>query len=213
MKVSIILVDDHKILREGLKNIINSVTGFEVIGEADDGHQAIKLCGKLNPDLVIMDVSMQGLNGIEASTQIRKINPDIKIIALSMHSTRQFVTGMFQVGAWAYLLKDCASEELINAIKTVVSGKKYVSQYISGIILDEFLSGSGSDKDTILTDREKEVLQLIAEGQSVKSISDKLSLSVKTIETHRKNIMNKLKIYSIPELTKYAIRQGITSLD
>jgi DNA-binding NarL/FixJ family response regulator len=160
-----------------------------------------------------MDVSMQGLNGIDASSQILKTNPEIKIIALSMHSTKHFVTGMFQAGAWGYLLKDCATEELVTAIKTVLSGKKYISQYISGIILDEYLSGSGTDKDSSLSDREREILQLIAEGQSVKTISDKLSLSAKTIETHRKNIMDKLKIYTIPELTKYAIRNGITSLD
>jgi len=213
MKAKIVLADDHKILRDGLKTIINSFAGFEVIGEADDGREAVKLCAQLVPDVVIMDVSMQGLNGIDASSQILKTNPEIKIIALSMHSTKHFVTGMFQAGAWGYLLKDCATEELVTAIKTVLSGKKYISQYISGIILDEYLSGSGTDKDSSLSDREREILQLIAEGQSVKTISDKLSLSAKTIETHRKNIMDKLKIYTIPELTKYAIRNGITSLD
>lgn len=213
MKAKVLLADDHKILREGLKSIIASVPGFDVIAEAENGHQAIKICAELSPDIVLMDVSMQGLNGIDATHQILKSNPELKIVALSMHSTKQFVTGMFQAGAWGYLLKDCASEELITAMKTVLSGKKYISQYISGIILDEYLSGTGTEKEVTLTDREREILQLIAEGQSVKTISDKLSLSIKTIESHRKNIMDKLKVYSIPELTKYAIRSGLTTLE
>lgn len=213
MKTKVLLVDDHKILRDGLKNIIKSVVSFEVVAEANDGREAIKLCSEIQPDLVLMDVSMAGLNGIDASTQILKNNPEIKIIALSMHSTKQFVTGMFKAGAWGYLLKDCASEELITALKTVASGKKYLSQQISGIILNEYLTGQTDNLENTLSDREREVLQLIAEGKSVKEIAEILILSAKTIEAHRKNTMDKLNIHTIPELTKYAIRLGLTSLE
>ncbi len=212
MRAKIILVDDHKIVREGLRNVIESSPAYTVIAEADNGRQAVKLAAEKNPDIVLMDVAMPDLNGIEAAKQILSINPDIRIIALSMHSDKHFVSGMLAAGAYAYLLKDCDSGELINAIDTVMHNQKYVSNKISGLILTEFISGLVKD-DSTLSSREKEILQLIAEGKSSKQAGEILFLSSKTVDVHRKNIMDKLKLHSLPELTKYAIRSGLTGLD
>lgn len=212
MKINVLLADDHKILREGLKNVIESFSTFRVIGEANDGREAVNLANKLHPDVVIMDVSMPGLNGVEATRQIISKHPDIRIIALSMHANKQLILSILKAGAYGYLLKDCASGELINAIKTVVANKKYVGKNISDI------TGGGmmnifSDEEIKLSGREREILQLIAEGHSSKEIADILFLSSKTVDAHRKNIMDKLDLHSIPELTKYALKTGLTSLD
>lgn len=211
MKIKILLVDDHQILRDGIRNVIEKNTTMEVIAEAKDGREAIKLCKKLKPNVVIMDIAMEGLNGVEATKRIVAENPEIKIIALSMHSNKRFVLGMFKAGAYGYLLKDCDSEELIKAIKTVSINQKYIAQNISNVILSEFISGQLEEES--LTTREKEILQLIAEGKSSKDIGDILFLSSKTVDAHRKNIMDKLELYSLPELTKYAIKTGLISLD
>lgn len=211
MKIKILLVDDHKILRDGIRNVIERNTTMEVIAEAKDGREAIKLCNQLKPNVVIMDIAMEGLNGVEATTRIVQENPETKVIALSMHSSKRFVLGMFKAGAYGYLLKDCDSEELIKAIKTVSINQKYIAQNISAVILSEFISGK--QEEMILTSREKEILQLIAEGKSSKDIGEILFLSSKTIDTHRKNIMDKLELYSLPELTKYALKIGLISLD
>ncbi|WP_100612913.1 response regulator [Confluentibacter lentus] len=211
MKIKILLVDDHQILLNGIRNVIERNTTMEVIGEAKDGREAIKLCKQFKPNVVIMDIAMEGLNGVEATTRIVQENPETKIIALSMHSNKRFVLGMFKAGAYGYLLKDCDSEELIKAIKTVSINKKYIAQNISAVILSEFISGQQEEES--LTSREKEILQLIAEGKSSKDIGDILFLSSKTVDSHRKNIMDKLKLYSLPELTKYAIKIGLISLD
>lgn len=212
MEIKIILADDHKILRDGLRNIIEKISNFKVIAEAIDGRAAVKLCAELKPDVVVMDIAMPGLNGVEASRQILHENPDIKIIALSMHSNKQFITGMLKAGAYGYLLKDSDSEELINAIKTVARNQKYISQKISGIIINEFVSNLQED-EAVLSSREKEILQLIAEGKSSKEIGEILFLSSKTVDAHRKNIMDKLDLHTIPELTKYAIKSGLTSIE
>lgn len=216
MEITILLADDHKIMRDGLKTLLDDNPGMKVIAEAGDGRETVKLARDLSPDIVIMDIAMPMLNGIEATRQITDSNPDTRIIALSMHSERHYVSGMFKAGASGYLLKDCAGEELIDAVKTVHARQVYLSTDITGVMVKEFLSAL-SDKPEPeheeLTDREKEVLQLIAEGKTTKHIADLLSLSVKTIETHRQNIMRKLDLYSIPELTKYAIKTGLTSLD
>lgn len=211
MKIKILLVDDHQILRDGIRNVIERNTTMEVIAEAKDGREAIKLCKQLKPNIVIMDIAMDGLNGVEATTRIVQENPEIKIIALSMHSNKRFVLGMFKAGAYGYLLKDCDSEELINAIKKVSINQKYIAQNISAVILSEFISGQQEEEN--LTSREKEILQLIAEGKSSKDIGDILFLSSKTVDSHRKNIMDKLELHSLPELTKYAIQIGLISLD
>ncbi|WP_462318910.1 response regulator [Marinilabilia sp.] len=211
MAIKILLADDHKILRDGLRNVIEKHVTMEVVGEATNGREAIKLCEKMNPDVVIMDVAMKELNGVEATRQITQTNPDTKIIGLSMHSNKQFILGMFKAGAYGYLLKDSDSEELIKAIQTVVANKKYISYDISGTILQELIS-PGQEIEIELSNREKEILQLIAEGKSSKEIGDLLFLSSKTVDAHRKNIMDKLQLFTIPDLTKYAIKTGLTSL-
>ncbi|MCF8302767.1 MAG: response regulator transcription factor [Bacteroidales bacterium] len=212
MDISVLLADDHKILRDGLKNVIESRANLSVVAEATDGREAVKLSHEHKPDVVVMDVAMPGLNGVEATKQIIKDNPDAKIIALSMHSNRRYISGMFKAGAYGYLMKDCESEELIKAIETVAHNQKYLSQKISGIILNEYMS-TLEEEGPELSGREKEILQLIAEGKSSRDIGEILFLSSKTIDAHRKNIMDKLNMYTIPELTKYAIRSGLITLD
>lgn len=212
MELKIVLADDHQILRDGLRNMLNNCMGFSVVGEATNGREAVKLCEQLNPDVVIMDIAMEGLNGVEATSRIVQENPTIKVIALSMHANKRFVLGMFKAGAYGYLLKDCDAEELIKAIKAVAGNQKYIAQKISGVILQEFVSGQ-QESENILTTREKEILQLIAEGKSSKEIGEILFLSSKTVDTHRKNIMDKLELFTIPDLTKYAIKSGLISLE
>ena len=211
-KITIILVDDHKLLRDGLRNIIEQRANMHIIGEASDGREAIKICSKLLPNVVVMDISMPGLNGIEAAIQIHKSNPEIKIIGLSMHSTKQFIQGMFRAGAFGYLLKDGDADELITAITTVMLNKRYLSKDIDQEFLNLLKKGENLEGKE-LSHREKEVLQLIAEGNSSKRIGDILFLSPKTVDVHRNNIMKKTDLYSIPELTKYAIQKGLTTLE
>ncbi|MDD4004180.1 MAG: response regulator transcription factor [Elusimicrobiaceae bacterium] len=215
MNAKIIICDDHKIFREGLRTLIEKETGFSVIAEADDGVQAVELARKLLPDVVIMDISMPRLNGIEAARKILAHNRHVKIIALSMHADRRFVKQLFTAGARAYLLKDAAFGELSCAINAVRNGKTYLSTAIADVIVRDYIVQPAVPGKTVfsqLTDREREVLQLFAEGRSTKQIATQLKLSVKTIETHRKQIMEKLDIHSIAGLTKYAIREGITAL-
>ncbi|MFT4576544.1 MAG: DNA-binding NarL/FixJ family response regulator [Polaribacter sp.] len=211
-EIKIILADDHKLLRDGLRNIIEQRSNMRIIGEASDGREAIKICSKLAPNVLVMDIAMPGLNGIEAATQIHKSNPDIKIIGLSMHSSKQFIQGMFNAGALGYLLKDGDADELIIAITTVMEHKKYLSKDINQEFLSLLKKGEALEK-AILSSREKEVLQLISEGNSSKKIGEILFLSPKTIDVHRNNIMKKIDLYTIPELTKYAIQKGLTTLD
>jgi DNA-binding NarL/FixJ family response regulator len=211
-KIKLILVDDHKLLRDGLRNIIEQRSNMHIIGEASDGREAIKICSKLLPDVVIMDVAMPGLNGIEAARQIHKTFPKIKIIGLSMHSTKQFIQGMFKAGGFGYLLKDGDADELITAITTVMENKKYLSKDINQEFLTLLKHGENLQKADLST-REKEVLQLIAEGKSSKEIGEILFLSPKTVDVHRNNIMKKIELYTIPELTKYAIQKGLTTLE
>ena len=215
MSVRIILAEDHRITREGLVNLLKERPDMEVVGEAENGREAVKLASELSPDLVIMDVTMPDLNGIDATRIITYGSNNTKVIALSMYSDKQFVQGMIQAGASGYLLKDCAFEELVSAIQAVIQGDTYLSPGIAGIVVQDYLNKLTTDRssaDTVLTNREREVLQLIAEGKSTKEIAARLSVSVKTVETHRRQIMEKLGIFSIAELTKYAIREGLTSL-
>ncbi|TXD46864.1 response regulator [Polaribacter sp. IC073] len=211
-EIKIVLVDDHRLLRDGLRNIIEQRSNMHIIGEASDGRDAIKICSKLLPDVLVIDVAMPGLNGIEATRQIHKDNPDIKIIGLSMHSGKQFIQGMFTAGAYGYLLKDGDSDELITAITTVMQHKKYLSKDINQAFLSLLRKGESLEK-TLLSSREKEVLQLIAEGNSSKETGVILFLSSKTIDVHRNNIMRKIDLHTIPELTKYAIQKGLTTLE
>ncbi len=216
MSIRIILADDHKITRQGLRSLIDENDDMEVIAEAENGRDAVELAKQLKPDVIIMDVSMPDLNGVEATRQIVQDNPQMKIIALSMHSDTLFVSEMLKSGASGYLLKDCAFEELEQAIRTVTESKAYLSPSISGIIVEDYLhrlSKAELSTAEVLTDREREVLQLIAEGQSTKQIALKLHISAKTVETHRRQIMNKLDMHTVAELTKYAIRKGLTALE
>ena len=217
MATRILLVDDHEITRQGLRLLIEEQSDMKVIAEAKEGRTAVELASELSPDVIIMDVSMPDLNGIEATRQITSKSSDIKIIALSMHSDSLYVSSMLKSGASGYLLKDCAFEELVIAIKAVVAGKTYLSPAISSVVIDGYLGkmkkGDDSSDLDVISVREREVLQLIAEGVSTKQIALKLHISAKTVETHRRQIMNKLDIYTIAELTKYAIRKGLTSVE
>jgi DNA-binding NarL/FixJ family response regulator len=215
VKTKIIIADDHKIMREGLKALIEKQPDMEVAAEAQDGLAVTKLARKLLPQVIIMDIGMPEMNGIDATRQIISENKEIKIIALSMHSDRRFVLEMLKAGASGYLLKDSAFEELVNAVHTVMSGQSYLSPRITDIVVKEYLYNMPKSESTVfnvLTVREREVLQLLAEGKSTKQIASTLNLSVKTVETHRQQIMDKLEIRTVAELTKYAIREGLTSL-
>lgn len=216
MGIRIILADDHKIVREGIKALIEKKPGFEVIAEADNGRTTIQLTKELSPDAVIMDIAMPDMNGIEATREIIEKVPDVKIIALSMHSDIRFVVEMLKAGASGYLLKDCASEQLVNCIRAVTKNRTYLSPDIADSIIKDYsrlLSKENLSVFSLLTNREREALQLLAEGKTTKEIANRLKISAKTVETYRQNIMNKLDIHSIAELTKYAIREGLTSLE
>ena len=211
-EIKIVLVDDHKMVRDGIRSIIEKKAHMLIIGEASDGREAIKKSTKLQPDVIVMDVAMPGLNGIESAKQILKINPTIKIIGLSMHSNKQFIKGMFLAGAFGYLLKDGDATELITAIDTVVQNRRYLSKEINQDFLPS-LSAIEEIEEKLLSTRETEVLQLISEGKSSKEIGKLLFLSSKTVDVHRANIMKKIDLHTVPELTKYAIREGLTFLE
>jgi len=216
MSVRIILADDHKIMREGLRALLAKQKEIDVIAEADSGRGVIELCSQLHPDVVVIDISMPDLNGIDAARQITRQAPDIKVIALSMHSDKKYVKEMLAAGASGYLLKDAAFEELGMAIATVLKNKTYLSPQITDTVVKDYVNENvpqNSIASTALSAREREVLQLIAEGKSTREIAAKLYVSVKTIETHRKQIMAKLGLNSIAEITKYAIREGLTSVE
>lgn len=211
-----IIADDHRIMREGLRSLLEKTGEFECIAEADDGYQAVMLATELRPDVVIMDIAMPNLNGIEATRQIKTELPEVEVVVLSMHATRNYVLQVLQAGASAYLLKDSAFEELSTALLAISRGGMYLSPAITKTAALANLKGGGSGglagQAEQLTKRELQVLQLIAEGRSTKDIAARLALSVKTVETHRKQIMDKLEIRSIAGLTKYCIREGLTTL-
>lgn len=212
----VLLVDDHKILREGLRTLLEREDDIQIIGEADNGRASVKLASELAPDVVIMDLAMPDLNGIDATRRITETEPKARVLALSMHSDGRYVRGMLQAGARGYILKDCAAEELTRAIRTVMADQVYVSPGVTGTIVKDYvrqISASSDNETATLTHREREVLQMLAEGGSTAHIASELHLSVKTVETHRKRIMDKLGLRSIAELTKYAIREGITALE
>ncbi len=216
MSVQIIIADDHKLMREGLSSLLGQQGDIVVVGQANNGREAVQLTERLDPDVVVMDVSMPDLNGIDATRHIISRRPKTKVIALSMHSDRQFVAEMFRAGASGYLLKDSAFEELASAIRTVAKDQTYIAPKISGFSLDDYTSSNPGSEPLVfprLSDREREVLQMIAEGKGTKEIAAELHLSAKTIETHRQHLMDKLDIYSVAELTKFAIREGLTTLD
>jgi len=215
MKTTILIADDHRIMREGLGALLGGERDLEVVGEAPDGREAVRLARELKADVVIMDVGMPGLNGVEATKQIAARAPDAKVLALSMHSDRRFVTEMLRAGAYGYVLKESAFEEVVRAVREVVAGRTYLSPGVVGVVVEDYVSHvrKQPSEASPLTDREREVVQLLAEGESTKRIAARLNVSVKTIETHRKHVMEKLDIHSVAELTKYAVREGLTPLE
>ena len=216
MSTSILLVDDHAIIRQGLCSLLEKQPDIEVIAEANNGRKALELVRQLMPDIVIMDVTMPGLNGIEATRQIYSQLPQVKVIALSIHSNRRFISDMLRAGAAGYILKECLFDELVQAIQAVAAGDTYLSPRITGVVVEDYINRLSTDVDSplsLLTSREREVLQLVAEGKSTKQIALKLHVSNKTIEANRRQIMDKLGLHSIAELTKYAIREGLTTLE
>jgi DNA-binding NarL/FixJ family response regulator len=216
MSIKILLADDHEIVRYGLRCVIEEQPDMEVVGDAVNGRTAINLTHQLKPDVVIMDISMPDMNGIEATRRIRKEIPDTKVIVLSMHHKRQFVIDMLKSGVSGYILKTKVHDDLIRAIKAAVADEVYLSSKITGIVAHDIASNlPTSDKSAyaILTPREREVLQLISEGKSTKESALHLNVSIKTIESTRRQIMQKLDIHNVADLTKYAVNEGITSLD
>jgi DNA-binding NarL/FixJ family response regulator len=225
--MKVLIADDHRIVREGLRSLLQEQPDLEVVAEADNGRQALELAAQHEPDVVVMDVAMPQLNGIEATRRLMNDQPETKVVALSMHSDRRYVAEALKAGASAYLLKDGAFEELVSAIRTVIANKVYLSPRVAGVVVDDYVRrlpgdhGTGHDdrdRDSSnafekLTPREREVLQLMAEGFATKEIATRLHVSVKTVETHRRQLMEKLQLYSVAEVTKYAIREGLTSLE
>jgi DNA-binding NarL/FixJ family response regulator len=215
MSVKILIADDHKIIREGLRALIERKPGMEVIGEVENGRKAVQLVQELLIDIIVMDIAMPDLNGIEATRQIVARAPSIKVIALSMHSDKRFVVEMLRAGASGFLLKDCAFEELIYAINAVRANRTYLSPKIADMMIKDYvrlLPMGELSVFSVLTPRQRQVLQLLSEGKGTSRIAHDLQVSVKTVETYRQQIMDKLNIHSIAELTKYAIREGLTSL-
>ena len=212
-RVRVLLADDHQIVREGLSSLLGKQGDMEVVGEAGDGRTAVNLARMLQPAVVVMDLTMPELTGIEATRQIVAAMPGVKVIALSMHSDKRFVIEAFRAGAVGYVLKESAFEEVAHAIHIVTSGQSYVSPAISGILITDCVSHSPAPLPSVfsaLTERERQVLQLLAEGKTTKRTAKILDVSVKTVETHRMHMMDKLDMHSIAELTKYAIREGLT---
>jgi DNA-binding NarL/FixJ family response regulator len=213
--IRVLLADDHKLMRAGLRLVVDQQPDLSVVGEADDGRQAVELAKSLRPDVVVMDIGMPNLNGIEAARQIRDIRPDAAVVMLSMHSDEGYVLRALGAGARAYLLKDSATTDLVQAIHAVFEGKSFFSPAVSKVLLQDYmrkLQRSGAeDSYDLLSPREREVLQLVAEGKSNKEIASLLNLSVYTVETHRAKIMQKLNLKGVPELILYAVRKGIIS--
>ncbi|MHC5210635.1 MAG: response regulator [Planctomycetota bacterium] len=216
MSVRILLVDDHTMMREGLRSLLAAQAGLQVVGEAADGREAINLAKSLVPDVVVMDIGMPELNGIEATRRIVADNKRVKVIALSTHSDKRYVLHMLDAGASGYVLKIAAHEEIVRAVRAAAVGKTYLSPEIAGLVIEY----SRREKDggevtafSTLGAREREVLQLVAEGMTSAETAAKMNISVKTVETHRRNIAQKLGLRGTAELTKYAIREGLTSLD
>jgi two-component system, NarL family, response regulator NreC len=217
MSIRILIVDDHSITREGLKVLLNKVPNFDVIAEAENGRAAVSLARKLRPDVIVMDINMPDLNGVDASRQILAELPQTRIIALSMYSDRSYVRGMLKSGVAGYLLKNCAFEELTGAIQTVLRNQTYLSPKISDIVRKEFIKLMDHEEEAapgeLLSEKEREVLQLIAEGRRTKEIAEQLHISIKTVEARRSKLMEKLNINTVAGLTKFAIREGLTSIE
>jgi DNA-binding NarL/FixJ family response regulator len=215
MSIRVLLADDHRMVREGLRSLLKHEADVAVVGEAEEGRTAVRMASELQPDVVVMDVSMPDLNGIDATRQVLAACPSTRVVALSAGSDHRAVAEMLRAGATGYVVKDAAFEELAVAIRTVVGGQVYLSPAVAGTVVDGYARGGAAGPKSVfekLSGREREILQLMAEGRATKQIATDLRVSVKTVETHRRNLMEKLEIDSVAELTKYAIREGITSV-
>ena len=215
MNIKVLLVDDHTIVRHGLRALLEKEADMEVVSEAGSGRDAMQLARELLPDVIVMDIAMPDMNGIDAARRIVADHPKINILALSMLGDKRFVFEMFSAGVKGYLLKDCAADELVRAIRAVHHGEMYLCPQIAGIIVKDFIKlplETFTETSPALTSREREVLQLIAEGKNAKEIAFILRLSSKTVDTFRQSIMKKLGLSTVAELTKYAVREGLTPL-
>ncbi len=215
MKIRILLADDHTILREGIRSLIEDEPDMEVVGEAEDGLSVVKLADTLRPDLILMDLAMPLLNGLEATRQIRKNNPHAKILILTMHENEEYIRQVLAAGAMGYILKDAAARELLGAIRSIHKGEVVLSPAITRLIVTDYLRWGDlatQDSSDGLTDRERQILQMIAEGYTNKQIADILSISVKTVQAHRLNLMKKLELHDRGELIKYAIQKKIIDI-
>lgn len=213
--MKILIVDDHRIIRDGLRKLLETDGRYKVVGEAADGSTAVTAAKRLLPDVVLMDISMPVLNGIEATRRILSEMEDVKIIILSMHSDKRFIEDVFKIGAHGYLLKECAFDELISAVEVVARNQYYLSSNITNIVMKDFINNLKESKSPFsqLSSREIEVIQHISEGKTTAQIAELLNLSIKTVESHRRNIMTKLELNNMAELIKYAIREGLTTVD
>jgi DNA-binding NarL/FixJ family response regulator len=215
--ISVFLADDHAVVRDGLKTLLEIEDKVSVVGSASNGRDALRQVKKIEPDVVIMDISMPELNGIDATRQIIEARPGIRVIILSMHATREHIQRALQAGAKGYLLKESAGAEVVQAVRAVYGGNRYLSQPVSEILIDDYLSSnqtdSSSDPLDQLSTREREILQLVVEGNSSAKIADILCLSPKTVETYRSRIMSKINVKDMPGLVKFAIRNGLISLE
>lgn len=211
--VRVLLAEDHTIVRKGLRSLLDGETGIEVIGEAGDGREAIEKVRQLRPDVVLMDITMPGLNGLEATRQIKKRFPEVKVVILTVHTTEEYILQILRAGASGYVVKQAAPTELLSAIQAAYRGDSFLSPSISAKVIEEYIrqAEAMAERNSYnrLTDREREVLQLIAEGHSNREIAELLHISVKTVETHRTHLMDKLDLHNTAELTQYAIRKGV----
>ncbi|MCB0154232.1 MAG: response regulator transcription factor [Anaerolineae bacterium] len=215
-KIKVLLAEDHTIVRKGITSLLAAEADIEVVGEAEDGQEAVEKVEQLSPDVVLMDNTMPVLNGLEATRQIKKRFPEVKVLVLTMHTTEEYIQQFLQAGASGYLIKKTAPKELVTAIHAVYDGDSYLSPSISTMIIEGYLhqaTTTSEDSYEKLTDRERQVLQMITEGASNREIAERLHLSIKTVNNHRMNLMDKLNIHNTAKLVKYAIRKGMISLD
>ena len=214
-KYRIVIAEDHTILREGLRSLLSSHPEFEIVGEAEDGREAIRCVEKFKPDLVLTDLSMPRMNGLDAIKEIKRRNPKTKVLVLTVHKAEEYILSTFKAGADGYLLKDSTHAELVLAVRKVLSGKHYISPEVSEKVIEGYLEGKKTLKVQssfeTLTSREREILKLIAEGYKNKKIADDLCISVKTVEKHRANLMEKLNLHNVQTLTAFAIEKGLVS--
>lgn len=216
MSMNILLADDHAMMREGLRAILERDPDYNVVGEASDGVAALDMANELQPDVIVMDIAMPNLNGVEATRQILRRQPNVKIIALSTYSDRRYVLAMLEAGAYGYVVKAAIGSELLRALEAITKNQKYLSPEVSDPVVDNYLNRPSTGRDAVyhnVAPRERQVLQLLAEGKTSGEIAEVMGISSHTVDVHRRNIMRKLNLHSVAELTKYAVREGLTSLE